>query len=61
MCIRDRAGAMLMLLIIKIVACKKREAKFLSFYNFYKGLMYWFFGPLVYLSTVQIYNSADAE
>jgi len=39
--------AALMILIIKLVACKKKEAKYLSFYNFYRGFMYWFFGPLV--------------
>lgn len=44
-------GAVLFLLIIKLVACKKKEAKYLSFYNFYKGLMYWFFAPLVFYST----------
>lgn len=49
-------AAALMLLIIKIVACKKKEAKFLSFYNFYKGFMYWFFGPLVYAATGEIIN-----
>ena len=30
------------------MACKKREAKFLSFYNLYKGFMYWFFVPLLH-------------
>lgn len=39
--------AALMILIVKIVACKKREAKYLSFYNFFRGLMYWFYGPLI--------------
>lgn len=47
-------GALILLLVIKIVACKKKEAKFLSFYTFYKGLMYWFYGPLVYSSTKQV-------
>jgi hypothetical protein len=44
-------GAFFFLLLIKIIACKKKEAKFLSFYNFYKGLLYWFLGPLIYYST----------
>lgn len=47
-------AAALMFIIIKIVACKKKEAKFLSFYNFYKGFMYWFFGPLVLAATGEI-------
>lgn len=44
-------GALFFFLLIKIVACKKKNAKFLSFYNLYKGIMYWFFPPLVFFST----------
>ena len=40
--------AVISFLVIKIVACKKRDAKFLSFYNFYKGFMYWFFARLLF-------------
>lgn len=49
------------MLVIKIVACKKKEVKFLSFYNFYKGFMYWFFAPLVYYSTYIVVNGLQAS
>ena len=48
--------------LIKIISCCcKKEARFLSFYNFWKGFFYWFYGPLVYLCTVQIKSSLDSE
>ena len=53
--------AVLFILIIKIVACKKREAKFLSFYNFYKGFMYWFFAPLIYAGVATIVPLIEAD
>ena len=40
--------AVFFFLLIKIIACKKKNAKFLSFYNWGKGFMYWFYGPLIY-------------
>lgn len=49
-------AAALLFLIIKIVQCKKKEAKFLSFYNWYKGFMYWFFGPLLAAAVGVIYD-----
>lgn len=51
------AGAVLLFLIIKIVSCKKRDCKFLSVYNLYKGLFYWFMPPLVFYSTATIIYS----
>mgnify|MGYP000987294815 FL=1 len=50
-------GAALLFLIIKIVSCKKRDCKFLSIYNLYKGLYFWFMPPLVYFSTLTIISS----
>ena len=44
----------LSLIIIRIIACKKREAKFLSFYNFFKGFYYWFYAPLLYAAVSTI-------
>lgn len=46
--------ALLMLLIIKIVSCKRTGTQYQPFYNFWKGLLRWSFGPLVYMSTGQI-------
>jgi len=40
-----------MLIIIKLVSIKKHNAKYLPFYNFWKGLMRWFMAPLIYYST----------
>lgn len=54
-------GVVLFFIVIKIVACKKKEAKFLSFYNFYKGFLYWFFAPLVYYSTNIVVNGIQAS
>ena len=54
-------GAALMFLIIKIVACKKKEAKYLSFYNFYRGLMYWFYGPLVAVASGAIIDGVQQK
>lgn len=51
--------AVFFFILIKIVACKKREAKFLSFYNFYKGFMYWFFGLLIYAATDTLLKYID--
>lgn len=47
-------AAFLMLIIIKIIACKKKGANFQGFYNFWKGFLRWFSVPLVYYSTPSI-------
>ena len=47
-------GVVFFFILVKLVACKKRDAKFLSFYNFYKGFMYWFFGPLIVAATTTL-------
>lgn len=41
-------------ILIKIISCKKKEAKFLSFYNFYKGFLSWFFVPLFYYAIYEV-------
>lgn len=48
------AAVVVFFLLIKIIACKKRNTKFLSFYNWSKGFMYWFFGPLVYAAVTTL-------
>lgn len=53
--------ALLMLIIIKIVACKKKGLHFQGFYNFWKGLMRWFAVPLVYYSTQLIITNISAN
>ena len=53
--------ALLMLLLIKVVSCCKRSgAHYQPFYNFWKGLFRWCFGPLVYLSTGQMVSQLQA-
>jgi hypothetical protein len=54
-------AALLMLIIIKIVSCKKAGARYQPFYNFWKGLLRWFMGPLVYYSTLQIISSLQSN
>jgi uncharacterized membrane protein len=51
------AGAILIFLIMKIAGCCKRNAKFLSVYNFYKGFSYWFMPPLVYYATLAVISA----
>jgi hypothetical protein len=53
-------GAVAFFILIKLVACKKRNARYLSFYNFYKGFMYWFFGPLIYSATSTLVPIVEA-
>lgn len=55
------AAAVFFFLLIKIVACKKRNAKFLSFYNWFKGIMYWFYGPLVYAAVSVLIPFVEAS
>jgi hypothetical protein len=44
----------LMLIIIKIISCKRTNTRFQSFYNFWKGILRWVMTPLVYVSTIQV-------
>lgn len=41
-------GAVLLLLLVKIIACKVKTLRFLKVYAFYRGFAYWFFAPLIY-------------
>jgi len=43
--------ALLSLIIIKIIARCKPSVKFEPFYNLFKGLFRWTFGPLIFYST----------
>lgn len=49
-------AAFLMLLIVKIISCKRTNTRYQSFYNFWKGILRWVMTPLVYVSTIQIIN-----
>jgi hypothetical protein len=51
--------ALLMLIIIKIVSCKKNGVKYQPFYNFWKGIFRWITTPLVFYSTMQIISQAQ--
>jgi hypothetical protein len=46
--------AILMLIVVKIISCKRTNTRYQSFYNFWKGIMRWFMTPLVYVSTAQV-------
>jgi hypothetical protein len=48
------AIALLMLILIKIVSCKRTGTRYQSFYNFWKGILRWVMTPLVYYSTLQV-------
>jgi len=48
------AGAIAILLLVKILACKFKSLQFLKVYTFYRGIFHWFLGPLVYFSTAKI-------
>lgn len=50
-------AALLSLIIIKIIGRCKPSVKFEPFYNFYKGLFRWTFGPLIYFSTLVLITS----
>jgi hypothetical protein len=52
-------GAVFFFILIKIIACKKKNARFLTFYNFYKGFMYWFYGPLIFYSVTTLIPLID--
>lgn len=47
-------AAILMLIIIKIISCKRTNTRYQSFYNFWKGILRWVMTPLVYVSTNQL-------
>lgn len=51
---------LLMLIVIKIISCKKPNWTFQSFYNFWKGMYRWVMPGLVYASTTQIISSAQS-
>lgn len=48
-----------MLIVIKIISCKKTNWTFQPFYNFWKGMYRWFMPGLVYVCTTQIIKSAQ--
>lgn len=47
-------ATILMLIIIKIISCKRNKTRYQSFYNFWKGILRWVMTPLVYVSTNQV-------
>ena len=53
--------ALLMLLIIMLVQCKKRHVRYQSFYNFWKGFNRWYLAPLVYYSSNTIIDKLRDE
>lgn len=55
------AVALLMLLVLKLVAFKKPQVKFLTFYNAYKGLLHWFMGPMVYYATQNVVDGIKGQ
>ena len=54
-------GAVVLLILIKILACNFKSLRFLRIYSFYRGFSFWFIGPLVYNSTdmVRINDQKD--
>lgn len=55
------AVALLMLIIIKLVSCKRHTVRYEGFYNFWKGMLRWFMAPLVYYSTLQVINQVKTN
>jgi hypothetical protein len=53
--------ALLMLIIIGIVSCKKKNCKYQNFYNFWKGIFRWFSVPLAYYCAIQIIASLQSS
>lgn len=54
-------AALLVLIIVLIVSCKKNNVRYQSFYIFWKGLFRWFSVPLAYYCTFQIITSLQLE
>jgi len=54
-------AALILLLLVKIIGLKKREAKFQSVYNFWKGLLRWTMAPLIYSSTTVLIKGLQAS
>ena len=52
-------GAIGLFIIVKLLSCKFKSLQFLKVYSFYRGLSYWFFAPLAYVSAVQIIQSLN--
>ena len=55
------AVALLMLLIIKLVQCKKPHVRYQKFYNFWKGFNRWYMAPLVYYSSNTLIDRLRAD
>lgn len=51
----------LMLILLGILACTKKNVRYQKFYNFWKGLMRWFMVPLAYYATVNIIRSLQSS
>lgn len=51
----------LMLILLGILGCMKKNVRFQNFYNFWKGFMRWFMVPLAYYCTIQIIKSLQAS
>lgn len=54
-------AAFLMLIIIKIISCKRTGTRYQSFYNFWKGILRWIMTPLIYYSTTQVITQVKAN